>query len=290
MAVFQVVLGCILLSLSLINWLWVKQLLQQQTASSSSQVKQRVIKEKVLTSLPCLSHPHPLDCLSRFFCWRNARIIMNCHFVSSTCKLISELLYFILITEWWYPGQINVSAVLYATVLDFRKHPLWIMLSLSVTLALGAPARDQGSQAQHGVPAQYKTSLLLGDFLVWRLLSANLQAGWTLWSAQVEKAFSASPTFPQKPSPVQEPASPMPPASQMPLPTGRLFILLCGPWPKAKRDSSNSTELHHKFKCPYKSHCLSCTVKKPSHSPDRPSAWPWRHRTWGLPHPYHSFC
>lgn len=197
MAVFQVVLGCILLSLSLINWLWVKQLLQQQTVSSSSQVKQRVIKEKVLTSLPCLSHLHPLDCLSRFFCWRNARIIMNCHFVSSTCRLISELLYFILITEWWYPGQINVSAVLYATVLDFRKHPLWIMLSLSVTLALGAPARDQGSQAQHGVPAQYKTSHFLGGFLVWRLLSANLQAGWTLWSAQVEKAFSAPPHSPQ---------------------------------------------------------------------------------------------
>lgn len=84
---FQVVLGCILLSLSLINWLWIKQLLQQQTVSSSSQVKQRVIKEKVLTSLPCLSHLHPLDCLSSFFCWRNTRIIMNCHFVSTALQV-----------------------------------------------------------------------------------------------------------------------------------------------------------------------------------------------------------
>lgn len=79
MAVFQVVLDCILLSCSLINWLWIKQLLQQQTVSSSSQ---RVIKEKILTSLPCLSHLHPLDCLSSFFCWRKARISMNCHFLA----------------------------------------------------------------------------------------------------------------------------------------------------------------------------------------------------------------
>lgn len=143
MAVFQVVIDCILLSYSFINWLWMKQLLQQQTVSSSSQ---RVIKEKILTSLPCLSHPHPLDCLSSFFCWRNARIITNCHFVSSICRIISQSLYFNLITRWWYPGQKNVSAVLYATVLDFRKYPLWVMLFLSTMLALGSLTRDQDSQ------------------------------------------------------------------------------------------------------------------------------------------------
>ena len=197
--------------------------------------------------MPCLSHLHPLDCLSSFFCWRNARTIMNCHFVSSTCRLISESLYFILITEWWYPGQINVSAVLYATVLEFRKHPLWIMLFLSVTLALGAPARDQGSQAQHGAPAQYKNSHFLGDFFRVEVTLCKL-AGWMnpgvcpSW-----KGIFSTPTFPQKPSPVQEPASPMPLTSQVELPIGRLFILLCGPWPKAKWDGSNSTELHPKF-------------------------------------------
>lgn len=143
MAVFQVVIDCILLSYSFINWLWMKQLLQQQTVSSSPQ---RVIEEKILTSLPCLSHLHPLDCLSSFFCWRNARIIMNCHFVSSICRLISQSLYFNLITQWWYPGQKNVSAVLYATVLDFRKYPLWVMLFLSTMLALGSLTRDQDSQ------------------------------------------------------------------------------------------------------------------------------------------------
>lgn len=115
--------------------------------------------------MPCLSHLHPLDCLSSFFCWRNARIITNCHFVSSICRLISQSLYFNLITQWWYPGQINVSAVLYATVLDFRKHPLWVTLFLSIMLALGSLGRDQGSQAPRGTSAQYKNSHFLGIFL-----------------------------------------------------------------------------------------------------------------------------
>lgn len=206
MAVFQVVFDCILLSCSLINWLWIKQFLQQQTVSSSSQ---RVIKEKILTSLPCLSHLHPLDCLSSFFCWRNARISMNCHFFSSICRLISQSLYFNLITKWWYPGQINVSAVLYATVLDFRKYPLWVMLFLSIMLALGSLARDQGSQAPHGAPAQYKNSHFLGIFLcgsyslqTCRLDEPGVFSSW--------KAFSLPPMFPPKPSSVQKPASLMP--------------------------------------------------------------------------------
>lgn len=123
-----------------------------------------------------------------------------------------------------------MSAVLYATGLDFRKHPLWIMLFPSAMLALGALARDQGSQAQHGAPAQYKTSHFLGDSLAWSLLTANsLQAGRTLESAQVEKAFSVSPHSPQNPCPVQEPASLMPLTPQAEVPTGRLSILLCGP-------------------------------------------------------------
>lgn len=59
--------------------------------------------------------------------------------------------------------------------------------------SLRGSARDQGCQAQHGAPAQYKNSYFLFCFSVWRLLSANLQAGWTLRSAQVKKAFSAAP-------------------------------------------------------------------------------------------------
>lgn len=290
MAVFQVVLGCILLSLSLINWLRIKQLLRQQTVSSSSQVKQRVIKENMLTSLPCLSHLHPLDCLSSFFCWRNARIIMNCHFVSSTCRLISESLCFILITEWWYPGQINVSAVLYATVLDFRKHPLRIMLFLSATPALGAPARDQGSQAQHGPPAQYKPSHFLGDFSVQRLLSEHLQAGWTLGPAQVEKVFSAPPRSPKNHPQCKS-------RHHWCLWLLRWSILLGGSssspvGPDLKPKETVVTILNYtpNSKCPHKPCCLSWAVEEPSRSPDRALAWRCRHRAWGLSHPRHSFC
>lgn len=92
---------------------------------------------------------------------------MNRHVVSSTFRLISESRYFILITEWWYPGQINVSAVLYATVHDFKKHPLQTALLLSVTLAVGSAARDQGSQAQHCASTLYRNRHFSGDFQCW---------------------------------------------------------------------------------------------------------------------------
>lgn len=231
MEIFQVAFDCILLSCSLINWLWIKQLLQQQTVSSSSQT---VIKEKILTSLPCLSHLHPLDCLSSFFCWRNATISMNCHFFSSICRLISQSLYFNLITQWWYPGQINVSAVLYATVLDFRKYPLWVMLFLSIMLALGSLARDQGSQAPRGASAQYKNSHFLGIFFCAAVILCKLVGWMSLGSAQAEKHFHC-PHVPTKTIFSARPCI-MDAFDLSALPTGKSFILLCGSWHKAKRD------------------------------------------------------
>lgn len=57
-----------------------------------------------------------------------------------------------------------MSAVLCATVLDFKEHPSQITLFLSITLAVGAAARDESSQAQHCEPAQYKNRHFLGDF------------------------------------------------------------------------------------------------------------------------------
>jgi len=175
-----------------------------------------------------------------------------------------------------------VPAVLYATVLDFRKHPLWIMLLPSVMLALGAPARDQGSQAQHGVPAQCKTSYSLGDVFVWRLLSANLQAGWTLGSAQVEEAFSAPPRSPGKHPQCKS-------WYHQCLWLLRWSIVLGGsssssvaPDPKPKDTVITLLTYTSNSKYPHKSHCLRCTLKTPSPGPDRP----WAR---GPCHPHHSF-
>lgn len=156
-----------------------------------------------------------------------------------------------------------MSAVLYATVLDFRKHPLWIMmLFLSVTLALGAPARDQGSQAQHGAPAQYKTSHFLGNFSVWRLLSANLQAGRTLGSAQVEKAFSAAPGSPQNHRQCKGWHHWCLWLLRWSFLLGGSLSSSAGPDPKPKEAVVTILNYTPNSKCPHKSCCLSRTVKK----------------------------
>lgn len=107
----------------LINWSQIKQLLQQQVPSSSLRVKES--SKRKSAHLFALSFSSSSIRLSKqFFLWKECkRTIMNRHVVSSTFRLISESRYFILLTERWYPGQINVSAVLYATARDFKKHP-----------------------------------------------------------------------------------------------------------------------------------------------------------------------
>lgn len=154
--------------------------------------------------------------------------------------------------------------------------------------SLRGSARDQGCQAQHCAPVQYKNSYFLFFFFSVEVTLCKLAGRMNPEICPSQKGIFSSPMFMQKPSPVQELAS-------------HLWLLrwsfllggssssFVGPNPKPQNTVTTLLNYSPNSKSPHKSHCLHHTANKLSCGQQWPTDYLPGAAGTETHHPRHSF-